>query len=149
MRLQRLLILCYGNIYRSPFLAEYVRARTDGRVQVRSAGFHERIGRPSPPRHVAMSAAYGVALDRHCSSVVTLEDLAWADAIVIMDRHNLDHLQQRRVDERKVLWAGCLAGGDPEIRDPYDLDEQGAEAVVKQLVRCGDRLVEEALRRPR
>src|SRR5688572_31385329 len=86
--IRRVLIVCYGNIYRSAFIAEYLRKHLGERVEVRGGGFHQKVGRPSPPDHVRMCAERGVDLAGHRSRCIDAADLEWADTIVLMDRHN-------------------------------------------------------------
>lgn len=139
--LRKVLVVCYGNIYRSPFLAQYLHARLGDAVAVRSSGFHPVEGRSSPEAHIAASARLGVALHEHRSAILTNADLEWADIIVLMDRHNWDAAVQRGAVVSKLVWAGSLAGGAPEIADPYLLDGEEHEAVLRRLVEAGDYLV--------
>jgi protein-tyrosine phosphatase len=132
---RRVLVLCYGNIYRSPFAAEALRAAVPS-LEVRSAGFHRREGRPSPDAHVHMSGELGVDLSAHRSRVVTRDDLDWADLIVFMDRHNWAKLLELRAAPGKLVWLGALAPGDVEIPDPYGHGESEARAVIERLKAC-------------
>jgi protein-tyrosine-phosphatase len=67
-------------------------------------------------------------------------DVAWADAIVLMDRHNWLALEAMRVDPAKLVWAGVLAGGPVEIPDPYGLPEPEAERILARLERAASEL---------
>lgn len=134
--IRRVLVMCYGNIYRSPFVAEALRAALPGQLEVRSAGFHAKTGRPSPEAHVRMSQSLGVDLAAHRSSLVSGEDLAWADLVVFMDRHNWARLRDLGAPADKLLWLGGLEPGDVEIPDPYGLDPEAARAVVDRLAAC-------------
>ena len=138
---RHVLVVCYGNIYRSPYLAQYLRQGLPADRQVRSVGFHPKAGRSSPEGHVAMSEKSGVSLISHRSAVIDPEDLAWADTVILMDRFNWVRLMQLGVDERKLLWAGSLAGGEPEIADPYGRDQDFAQEVMRQLARAGDSII--------
>jgi protein-tyrosine-phosphatase len=138
--IRRVLVICYGNIYRSAFIAEYLRKHLAGRVEVRGAGFHKNVGRPSPPAHVRMSAQRGVSLEAHRSRCVEPADLEWADTIVLMDRHNWLALDAMRVEPAKLVWAGVLAGGAVEIADPYGLPEPEAEHILTRLERAASEL---------
>ncbi len=138
---RRVLVMCYGNIYRSPFVAEALRQALPGRLEVRSAGFHAKTGRPSPEAHVRMSQSVGVDLSAHRSSLVSAEDLAWADLIVFMDRHNWARLRDLQAPADKLLWLGGLMPGDVEIPDPYGLSPEAARVVVDRLAGCTAALV--------
>lgn len=133
---RRVLVICYGNIYRSPFVGEYLRQRVGASVAIRTAGFHPVTERPSPPGHVTMCRSFGVDLGTHRSSLVTPADIDWADAIVLMDRHNWLALKDLGVPRRKLVWLGSLAPGAVEIPDPYGLEEGVALEIVKRMSVC-------------
>ena len=116
--------------------AEALRQALPGALEVRSAGFHAKTGRPSPEAHVRMSQSVGVDLSAHRSSLVSADDLAWADLIVFMDRHNWARLRELQAPEAKLLWLGGLMPGDVEIPDPYGLGPEAARAVVDRLAAC-------------
>lgn len=142
---RRILVVCYGNIYRSPFVATRLRQLLGDTAEVRSGGFHPRSERPSPARHVAMSAARGIDLASHRSAVIRPDDVSWADLIVLMDRHNWQALQKIGAPARRLVWLGALDDRPVEIPDPYGLDEQAAHSVLDRLDACSVRLAERAM----
>ncbi len=139
-RVDKVLVICHGNIYRSPFVAELLRASRAGISQIRSAGFHTKVGRESPARHQAMSLEFGVSLEHHRSSLVSVADLQWADIIVLMDRYNWVRLARLGADPRKLVWIGALTDGPVEIPDPYHLDDREARTVLERLKAGSDAL---------
>lgn len=140
--LRRLLVVCYGNIYRSPYVAGLLRARLRDLCEVRSSGFHRASGRPSPAELVVIAAAAGIDLSGHRSTTVTASDLAWADAIILMDRHNWQALQQCAADPGKLVWLGTFDGGC-EIPDPYGRPESEVRDVMQRVHRCAEALAGE------
>jgi protein-tyrosine phosphatase len=143
---RRVLVVCYGNIYRSPLFAEILRAESqsggDKQLEVRSAGFHARTGRQSPAEYVALAARHGVALGAHRSALTTPDDLAWADTIVCMDRHNWSALDLMGADTGKIVWAGALTEGRVEILDPYGRPEPEVERIVGRIEAAARRFIE-------
>jgi protein-tyrosine-phosphatase len=135
----RVLVVCHGNIYRSPLVAVRLRELLPGRV-INSAGFHPKGDRPSPPEHLEMSARLGVDLSQHRSRVVSDEDFAAADLIVLMDRRNWVSLQRANADETKYVWLGAMGPNPMEIPDPYGLDAAAAEVIVNRLLLCTEEL---------
>lgn len=130
---RRVLVMCYGNIYRSPFVA--ARLRADPRLEIRSAGFHPREGRSCDPGFVAIAREFGVDLAAHRSRLVRAEDLEWADLVLIMDGHNfrLMHLHHPRALSR-TLWLGAVSRRTPlSIEDPYKLPEGRQRRIAEQL----------------
>jgi protein-tyrosine phosphatase len=130
---KRVLVICYGNIYRSPFCGAYLRQHLPADIEVRTSGFHRTAGRPSPPRHVTMSQGRNIDLSQHRSSKISAEDLQWADIVVLMDRHNWDALDQIGAEHSKLVWLGAFGSGDVEVPDPYELDDAHAQRVLDQM----------------
>ena len=123
---QRVLVVCHGNIIRSPFAASLLRAALGdrARVTVVSAGLHALPGRQ--PHPAALAAANGMHLDltRHETSPVTWEAVAVNDVIFVMDVVLLVAIRKRFRDARtKTFLLASLAPETPlEIRDPVDGD---------------------------
>lgn len=135
---RRLLVMCYGNIYRSPFVAASIGRRIRGQpgFEIRSAGFHPVQARPSPPDYVHLVAATcQIDLESHRSRVVAPADLEWADAIIIMDRYNWERLRPFGADiQGKIIWLGAFSESGPlEIQDPYSLPLPKVRAIVDQM----------------
>lgn len=135
---RKMLVLCYGNIYRSP-LAEACLNRLflgNEAVQVRSAGFYSKEGRPARREFVdVVRDQLKLDLSAHRSRVVGIADIKWADSIVIMDRHNWHALAKlNRECLEKVVWlGGFLPSGPIEINDPYDLREPEVHRIIDEL----------------
>jgi protein-tyrosine phosphatase len=138
---QRVLVVCYGNIYRSAFVGALLQDQLGATHQVRSGGFHHKAGRPSPERHVQSCRRFGVSLEAHRSAVVTADDVRWADVIVLMDRHNWARLRALGANVEKLVWLGSLIPGSIEIADPYTADDDEAERIVQRLHAASIRLV--------
>jgi len=134
--MRKVLILCYGNICRSPYVETYLRSilNTDDLV-IRSAGFHQKGGRQTPGNFAQIAEKTGVSLGEHRSSVMDPQLVDWADAIVIMDRDNWRRLRIfGRQAMRKAVWLGaCLASGSVELSDPYSRDEAEMTAIADRM----------------
>jgi protein-tyrosine phosphatase len=149
---RRILVLCYGNIYRSPLAAVCLKALCSGNhaVQVCSAGFHPSPGRPARGEFVQLVRdQVKLDLSGHSSRVVCIDDIEWADSIVIMDRHNWHALAKLdRACLGKTVWlGGFLRSGPVEIIDPYDLSDPEVHRVVDQLNAATRELVAQVKRR--
>ena len=135
-----LLVVCYGNICRSPFAAALLaRALASAGVRVESAGF---VGpnRGAPPEAVAAAARRGVDLTAHRSRLLTPDLARWADLIVVMDP-----AQQREVRDRfGRLWRDLIVLGDLDpaplgartIRDPVEQGPEVFEESYARIERC-------------
>lgn len=135
-----LLIVCHGNLCRSPFAAAVlVRALAGAGVRVESAGF---VGpnRPPPPAAVAAAARRGVDLSAHRSRLVTAPLVRSAGLIVVMDA-----AQRRAVCDRfgrmprDVLMLGDVDPAPAEsraIRDPVDQGPEVFDDTYARIERC-------------
>lgn len=138
---RRLLVVCYGNIYRSPFAAAVLSGVTG--IEVRSAGFHPRVGRETPPPFQELVRRYGVDLRAHRSCALDPAIVAWADVVVVMDRHNWDRFQECWPEAMpKVVWLGGFVDDGPvEIIDPYGRSPSEMSAIAERLHRACASLV--------
>jgi len=131
------LVLCHGNICRSPYVAARLAEHPVPGREIRSAGFYREPNRPTPDDVQQVARRRGVDLSAHRSRVVTEADLAWADAILLMDHRNHVSLAEAgRHHLGKVLWMGALDGRDVEIDDPYGTSDAEIEAVLARLDAC-------------
>lgn len=137
------LVLCNGNIFRSPFAAAVLRRDLESggnaTVRVDSAGFAAH-GRPSPPHAIAAAARRGIDLSGHSSHLVIADLARAADVIIVMEER-----QRRAVCERfgraprDVLLLGDLDPAPVTSRAIEDPVEQGAEVcdrVYGRIERC-------------
>lgn len=131
-RPERLLFLCYGNICRSPFAAGVWNLAAP---RARSAGFIESEGRTTPATYRGLAAVHGVDLTQHGSRYADAELIAWAQAIVVMDSHNLDDLRRLypEAEKRTFRLGAFLNRPRREIEDPYYLDLARATEVYAQM----------------
>lgn len=145
-----ILVVCHGNICRSPFAAGVLaRALGPRRTLVASAGF-VGPGRGTPPHGITAAARRDIDLSPHRSQLLTPVLVAAAHLVVVMDVQ-----QQRRVCERfgrvrsEVIVLGDL---DPQpiatraIHDPVDQPLEAFEESYARIERCADTLVAELAR---
>ncbi len=79
-----ILVLCHGNICRSPFAGILLQAGLGQHARIDSAGFLEG-GRPSPATAVEAARELGVDLSAHRSVQVTKVHAAAASLVLVMD----------------------------------------------------------------
>lgn len=149
-----LLVVCLGNICRSPMAEGALRRALDasplaGRVQVDSAGtggWH--AGEPPDRRAIDCARRHGVDISRQRARQLTAQDFHDYDWLFCADTQNLRDARQLApagLEQRAVLlldWAGVGAGSS--VPDPYtggreDFDhvwqlvDSAASAVVRRL----------------
>jgi len=119
-RVNRVLVLCHGNICRSPF-AEALLATRAPALEVRSAGLQAGEGRPADPSAVACAQRMGVSLAAHRSARVDAERLAWADLILVMQGAHVAAIERDwpQFRSRVRLLGDFLSAPPYELPDPY------------------------------
>ena len=135
----RVLMVCLGNICRSPFAAAVAFDRLPG-MAIDSAGFLQHDGRPSPPHIVTAAKSLGVDVSGARAQRVTASQIAAANLIVCMDLAHLE-LIEREFPEAldKTTLLGLFADDGPaEIRDPYDMSPSATRIVMQQMLRAID-----------
>jgi protein-tyrosine phosphatase len=139
-RPKTVLVVCHGNICRSPVAAALLARELarDG-VTVESGGF-AGFNRPAPPVAVAAAERHGLNLADHRSRLLTADLVRGADLIVVMDE-----TQQRLICERygrrpaDVLILGDLDPAAVETRTIHDPVNDGREVfdwVYERIARC-------------
>ncbi|MGV7195138.1 low molecular weight protein-tyrosine-phosphatase [Xanthomonas axonopodis] len=125
----KLLIVCLGNICRSPMGEGAVRAQLDEarlsrRIQVDSAGTGDwHAGDPPDPRAIRCARGHGVDISGLRARQVLREDFEHFDWLLCADGNNLRDLQRiapATLHDKVALWlpwAGVETRDD--IPDPY------------------------------
>lgn len=137
-RPRRLLVLCLGNICRSPYAAG-VLARELPDHEIRSAGFLES-GRPPPRNATSVAAERGVNLTGHASTRLTPELMDWADLVLVMDQ--VQARRARNMAPSETAWVAMLGDFDPKsidtrvIIDPIERDRQFFDRVYARIDAC-------------
>ena len=139
-RPRALLVVCHGNICRSPVAAALLdRELAPFGIEVQSGGF---IGfnRPAPAEAMAAAERQHVDLTNHRSRLVTAELVRAADLIVVMDQ-----TQRRQLCERfgrrptDVILLGDFDPAPVEmrtIRDPVEESREVFDQVYERIARC-------------
>ncbi|MCF5716011.1 MULTISPECIES: low molecular weight protein-tyrosine-phosphatase [Pseudomonas syringae group] len=135
------LVLCVGNVCRSPMAVAMMRQRLGSTtVCVDSAGIAALSGSPIDPSARAVLDAHCVPLQPHAARQVNHELLHQAELILVMERRHMPDLLRFAPAVRGRTfsigqWQGPL---DPDIADPYRRPLSAFEQTYAQLSRCID-----------
>lgn len=138
----RILMVCMGNICRSPMASSALKGLLEQRQQghrfeVDSAGTYAgHQGAPADPRAIAVASARGYgAIHKERARRVMPDDFERFDLILAMDRDNLMHLEQECPSQFRhklhlyLVYAGVT--GTTEVPDPYYGESDRFEAVMR------------------
>jgi len=145
------LMVCTGNICRSPMAAALLRARLEeegacGEWEVLSAGIRAPEGRPASAYAMAEMEERGLDISDHRSQSVTEELMQRADLILAMTRHHAEALKAAFPSQGDLVHLlSEMVGKTYDVSDPYggtrleyayiaqeleDLIEEGYEGIV-------------------
>ena len=132
---RNILVVCHGNICRSPFAAAALQSLTANGSAVSSSGYFPRAQRRAPDAAAAAARRFGIDLATHRSRVLTEAEAAAADLIFVFERRHAEALKARfpRVSKKIHLFGALDPAGSFEIEDPYG-------GTVEQFANCYGRI---------
>jgi protein-tyrosine phosphatase len=132
--LRRFLVICHGNICRSPYAASLL-SQALPRAEVVSTGLSAAAGGPTDETALATARRRGVGLEDHQSMPTTSRHIEWADAILVMEgRHARDAARRWPSSKRKIRVLGHYLARPPfSISDPWDQPPDVFDRVFDRL----------------
>lgn len=125
----RILMVCIGNICRSPTAEVVLRARlADDSIAVESAGLAALSGRAIDPLAESVLQAHGLSGQAHIARQVTRALIDSADLVLVMEKRHLEIVEGRSL---RAVGKAFLLGkwdGDIDIPDPY---RRGPDAFLR------------------
>ncbi|KQR94906.1 protein tyrosine phosphatase [Chryseobacterium sp. Leaf180] len=134
----KILMVCLGNICRSPLAEGIMKTKLGGDFFVDSAGTIDlHKGEHPDKRAVETAKNHGVDISKQYSRPITAQDLEDFDRIYCMDSKNLeDVISLAKNDEQRSKIALLMEAADlkpREVADPYFGGVEGFETVFKQI----------------
>lgn len=134
----KILVVCLGNICRSPVLEAVLRVQVNAAGldwEIASAGTGDwHVGRGADPRSCASALRRGYSLARHRARQLSAADYRTYDWLLAADRSNLADISRRRPADATAQTALALAHAgltQPlEVPDPYYGGAEGFETVI-------------------
>lgn len=116
-----ILIVCVGNICRSPMAEYLLRARLPqlSGKHISSAGIGALVGKPADETALALLEKQGLDASQHRARQVTPEMLAGADLVLAMEERHLKRLHEIAPQIRgRAFLLGKWQNNQP-VPDPY------------------------------
>ncbi len=140
----KLLMLCLGNICRSPLAEGIMRSKLSDEFEIDSAGtidYHQ--GHQADERSIKVARHHGIDISNHRARKITAEDFEYYDIIYCMDASNYENaLMLAKNDDQRAKVSLILENGN-EVPDPYYGDISDFEKVYQLLDEACERIAEE------
>ncbi len=143
--IQNILVICLGNICRSPMAEGMLKKRYPDK-QIASAGLREiTAGWSADPFSIRVMRENGIDISRHRARVLTADMLKKADLVLTMEKEQSEIVKYSFPNYRgKIMRIGEF--GDYDVPDPYsrninafresyELISQGIDAIDREVVR--------------
>ncbi|ENO86698.1 low molecular weight protein-tyrosine-phosphatase [Thauera linaloolentis] len=141
---EKILILCTGNICRSPLAEALIRDRAHAKgkqILVRSAGIGALVNHAADQTTQQVASQHQVDLDTHRAQQLNLELTRWADLILGMEKHHLDFTNDLDPTTRgKTFLLGHW--NKAEVPDPYRKPQEAHQLAYEIISEAVDQWVE-------
>lgn|SRR5690606_7972561 len=119
---QRILVICVGNVCRSP-MAEALLSNALQRKKVASAGIGALVDAPADPIAVRLMHERGLDLTKHRARQLDEELFRDSDLVLVMEKNQQEWIELRWPQARgRVYRWGHWSGFD--VPDPFQRGEQ-------------------------
>lgn len=124
----RILVVCVGNVCRSPMAAALLRAALPG-CEVSSAGIGALTGRPADATAMTLMQERGLDIERHSARQLDETALRDSDLVLVMEQEHQSWIESRwpQARGRVYRWGHW---SDFDVPDPY---RRGTEAFRESL----------------
>jgi len=134
-----ILVVCVGNICRSPTGEALLKAKLAGRgIQVSSAGLGALVGKPLDATAAEVLTTLGHSLPEHQARQLTAEMLREADLILAMEQKHLQSIHAMAPEARGKTFLFGKWSDNREVPDPYRQQRPAFEHVLKLLDESAD-----------
>lgn len=132
-----ILVVCVGNICRSPVLEALLQQQLPSK-RVVSAGLGALVGKPVDSTMTVVMERHGLSKADHSAQQLDRQLLSEADLVLVMEQGHLRAIRDKHpaLSGKTMLATQWIGGGD--IADPYLKSEAVFEDCFSQLKECAD-----------
>lgn len=121
----KILVLCIGNICRSPLAEIALRQKAVAaglQLDIDSAGISAMTGYPADEKSIIIGNANNLDLSNHEAKQLSDELIRWADIILVMTQNQKQAVHKEFAISRGKVFLLCESTGD-DIPDPYQQEK--------------------------
>lgn len=134
MHIQNILIVCIGNICRSP-MAEYLFKIEYPQLQIESAGISSLTGHAADAKAQLCMQRLNIDMSTHIARKLNAQHLKKADLILVMSTNQQKHIEQTwPFSKGKVFRLGHWQ--HQNVPDPYQRDQHVFDEICQLIQRC-------------
>jgi protein-tyrosine phosphatase len=145
----KILMVCLGNICRSPLAEGILKSKVDsGKIHVESAGTGDwHIGQLPDKRSIKVAREHGLDITDQRGRQFNRSDFDRFDMIFVMDNSNYEDvlsLARNEEDKKKVflILNEIFPDENLDVPDPYTGGESGFKQVYDMLDQATEKIVE-------
>ncbi|SCZ57942.1 low molecular weight protein-tyrosine-phosphatase [Thiohalomonas denitrificans] len=131
--LNSILVVCVGNICRSPMAEGVLRARLGGRgINVSSAGIGALVGKEADPTAIELMKQRGIDISSHRARQLDTTQVRSSELILVMEAWHRQEIEQHFPMARGRVYT--LGHWDHfNIPDPYRKPKEAFERALKAI----------------
>lgn len=137
---KNVLVVCTGNICRSPMMEGQLKARLAGSagMQVASAGISALVDYEADPLAIQVMAERGIDISGHRARQLDEATLYNADLVFVMERNHLNWIDANFPAARGRVYLAGHWRKAKEVPDPFMSPKPAFEKAYDQLSGCVD-----------
>ncbi|MFP0970369.1 low molecular weight protein-tyrosine-phosphatase [Acinetobacter baumannii] len=134
MHFKNILVVCIGNICRSP-MAEYFLKQQHPQLNIESAGISGLVGHQADNKAQLCMQRLGIDMQPHVARKLSAEHLKKADLILVMSHNQQKHIEQTwPFAKGKIYRLGHWQ--NKNVPDPYQHDQAFFDETCQLIQQC-------------
>jgi len=134
MQIQKILVVCIGNICRSP-MAEFFLKREFPQLYIESAGISGLTGQAADEKAQLCMQRLGIDMQSHIAKKLNAELIKKADLVLVMSQNQQKHIEQSwPFAKGKTFRLGHWQ--NKNVPDPYQHDQQFFDETCERIQSC-------------
>lgn len=134
MRPRTVLVVCIGNICRSPMAERLLQEALGASVSVSSAGLGALVGQGADPHALTLMAERGLDLSAHRARQLSASLVGRNELILVMTQRQKDALEREFPSARGRVFRLChWQQPAQDVADPYQQDRAAFEQALHRI----------------